>query len=650
MRDINLESTIYPRFTTRAFATGIPTTLGGTPVLSVYEENNLTQITAGVSVTVDYDSMTGLNQATIVATAANGYEAGKSYDLVITTGTVGGVSVVGEVVYSFTIEDSAAGLSATARSNLEDQYDTTGLTGDTFPATQAQLDQLTVAGAAVHVAATAAPGGFTMTTGSEVNDEDSTQALDGTRHELSDSAGTLDCYYIFDIGGDGLPTSATIKSVINSTNDTFGIYVNTGSSGTPVWSQRGTITGSGSSNNITNTVDLFLGDTLSDDVSAVWVRINGTGLTSSSFDVDQIFVSKSVVNRTVGYADGAVWIDTNASNTNTESYVDGTADNPVSTIAAANTIATNLGLKRFRVAANSSITFAASQENQQFSGEEWTLALGGQSIAGTQISGAVVSGVGTGTGHHFLNSNIGNVSLEDGSMGWCMFTGTITLTGAGDSYWHDCYSGVAGSGTPVVDFGALVGNSNLNVRRYSGGLQIDNKDATGTDLMSLEGNGQLVVSASSGGAISLRGNFKVTNTGGATITYDDNSQGIKDIETDTDELQTDLTDGGRLDLLIDAILADTASGGIVKNAAFDNFEFPMVLTSDHYTAATGKTVTATRSIDGGAFGAASGSVAEVGSGVYQIDLLAADTNGDTITYKFSATDCDDTIITVITRS
>lgn len=104
MRDITLGDTIYLKFTTRAFATGIPTTLAGTPVLSVYEENNLVQITAGVSIAVDYDAVTGLHQATIVATAGNGYESGKSYDLVITTGTVGGVSVVGEVVGSFTVQ------------------------------------------------------------------------------------------------------------------------------------------------------------------------------------------------------------------------------------------------------------------------------------------------------------------------------------------------------------------------------------------------------------------------------------------------------------------------------------------------------------------------------------------------------------------
>ena len=108
MRDITLEDTIYLNFTTRSFSTGVPTTLLGTPVLSVLESNNATPITAGVSVAVDRASVTGLNQATIVATAANGYEAAKSYAVYISTGTVGGVSVIGEVVGQFTIQASAA--------------------------------------------------------------------------------------------------------------------------------------------------------------------------------------------------------------------------------------------------------------------------------------------------------------------------------------------------------------------------------------------------------------------------------------------------------------------------------------------------------------------------------------------------------------
>ena len=108
MRDIALEETIYMNFTTRAFATGIPTSLLGTPALSVLESNNVTPITAGVSIQVDRATVVGLNQATIVATAANGYEAGKSYGVYISTGTVGGVSVIGEVVGQFTIQAAAS--------------------------------------------------------------------------------------------------------------------------------------------------------------------------------------------------------------------------------------------------------------------------------------------------------------------------------------------------------------------------------------------------------------------------------------------------------------------------------------------------------------------------------------------------------------
>ena len=108
MRDIKLADTIYMAFTTRAFATGIPTVLAGSPVVSAYEDAGLTQITAGITLGVDHDSVVGLNMLTIVATGANGYESGKDYNMVITTGTVDSVSVVGEVVAQFSIARSAA--------------------------------------------------------------------------------------------------------------------------------------------------------------------------------------------------------------------------------------------------------------------------------------------------------------------------------------------------------------------------------------------------------------------------------------------------------------------------------------------------------------------------------------------------------------
>jgi hypothetical protein len=115
MTDYTVGDTIHFMFTTRQFATGAPFTLAGTPVISAYENEGLTQITAGITLGVDHDSVTGLNLITVVASGANGFEAGKDYHLVITTGTVDSVSVVGEVVGRFTLERSAvSGASVSA--------------------------------------------------------------------------------------------------------------------------------------------------------------------------------------------------------------------------------------------------------------------------------------------------------------------------------------------------------------------------------------------------------------------------------------------------------------------------------------------------------------------------------------------------------
>lgn len=86
----------------------------------------------------------------------------------------------------------------------------------------------------------------------------------------------------------------------------------------------------------------------------------------------------------------------------------------------------------------------------------------------------------------------------------------------------------------------------------------------------------------------------------------------------------------------------------VKNTALNAFEFVMVSSTDHITPTTGLTITATRSIDGGAFASTSNSATEVGSGVYAINLSASDLNGNVITFKFTATGADTREITLIT--
>lgn len=104
--DFALGATFDLKFTTRAFASGAPSTLGGTPVVSAYVDNSTTELTAGITLTPDFDSRTGLNHLRIVASSGNGYASGSNYQLVLTAGTVGGVSVVGEVIAHFSLDNS----------------------------------------------------------------------------------------------------------------------------------------------------------------------------------------------------------------------------------------------------------------------------------------------------------------------------------------------------------------------------------------------------------------------------------------------------------------------------------------------------------------------------------------------------------------
>lgn len=102
--DIHLGDTIDIKFVTTSASTGAPTTLSGVPVISAYIDNSTTQLTAGITLTVDFDTVTGLNNVRVVASSGNGYGAATNVQLVITTGTVGGTSAVGYVVASFSID------------------------------------------------------------------------------------------------------------------------------------------------------------------------------------------------------------------------------------------------------------------------------------------------------------------------------------------------------------------------------------------------------------------------------------------------------------------------------------------------------------------------------------------------------------------
>lgn len=118
--DFDLSAVIYHKFTTFRPSTGAPFTLAGTPALSVYKDSSVTQSTTGVTLTADFDSVTGLNHVAI-DTSADGtfYSAGSFFDIVVTTGTVDSVSAVGTVVGRFTIRKNSALKPTTAARTLD---------------------------------------------------------------------------------------------------------------------------------------------------------------------------------------------------------------------------------------------------------------------------------------------------------------------------------------------------------------------------------------------------------------------------------------------------------------------------------------------------------------------------------------------------
>src|SRR3990167_251462 len=89
---------------------------------------------------------------------------------------------------------------------------------------------------------------------------------------------------------------------------------------------------------------------------------------------------------------------------------------------------------------------------------------------------------------------------------------------------------------------------------------------------------------------------------------------------------------------------------VKKNTALANFMFPMIDSTDNVTLKTGLTVTGEVSIDGAAFGALTNSPTELASGVYKVDLAAADLNGTNIMLKFTATGGDTRLIELITQA
>ena len=103
--DFAAGATVWGYFNTRD-TDAVPITLAGTPAIRVYRDDGTTEDDSGITLTVDFDSRTGLHNYKIdMSTDATFYAAAHDFAVVITSGTVDSVSVVGSVVGRYSIRN-----------------------------------------------------------------------------------------------------------------------------------------------------------------------------------------------------------------------------------------------------------------------------------------------------------------------------------------------------------------------------------------------------------------------------------------------------------------------------------------------------------------------------------------------------------------
>lgn len=378
----------------------------------------------------------------------------------------------------------------------------------------------------------------------------------GVHFVLDDTSNQIDYVCKVTIPPNAIPLSAEVIAYLISGNDTCVIqaydFVAAG------WETRATILGTASSTD--QVLEVPLGENRFSSSGTVYLRFHSATGSNQTLGLDAIGVT--YINQTVGYVDGAVWLDTVDGTAGTTPFVHGVADLTTNTLANAITIATELNLRRLHLISGSSITLTSAFP-YHILGDNYTLALGGQDIAGAIFEKfGPVSGIATGSGTPpvFNGGPIGNVTLPPCVILNAGFTGTLTVGSAGDYLLADCHSQVAGSGTPVIDFGAI-GSTNMSIRRWSGGLTLNNVAAGDTISVDAVSGGTASIDGT-GGTVHVRGMIKVVDNSSGAVTIVQTQALNRETISDAvwDEVVDGTTTGRESIRLANSALGGKASG------------------------------------------------------------------------------------------
>ena len=412
---------------------------------------------------------------------------------------------------------------ATAANNCELQFDGTGLSGGTFPSRQDQVSALSIGAAGLSFNASS----VNVTTGNETNSYTDTFSA-GVIHIVEDATTVTLFEYVFDLSEfSGTATNFMWTGYVQNNNTTVDVqYYDEVAAG---WKTLQTLAGSNSTTLIEHDFD---------------VPVNGTG-TGANFGRTRLRFSSA---------------DTTAIGT----------DRVRCTFSQAT----------FGVKNGTTITLTEATINKNFSGENWILVLNGQDISGSYFEGGHVTGVSSAsTEVTFENFTFGAGSYPPGHYRRCGIgdsDGRFTGASAGEYIFDNCYSAVAGSGTPDFTFSGATG---INNRAWLGGSNYTLGAACTVSHEVLAGGGQTfntggaivecrgtcrsltvdldVAAAGTVQFVGITGPIVITDTGTATGTV--NLYGVSSSVTDSTAGSVTINNLTVNQTNVDAILADTQS-------------------------------------------------------------------------------------------
>jgi hypothetical protein len=268
---------------------------------------------------------------------------------------------------------------------------------------------------------------------------------------------------------------------------------------------------------------------------------------------------------------GGVTVDTNSPYSGTVFPI-GTPQQPVNNLTDAMLIADYRGFGIMYVLGDLEVDNGGDYSNMTFMGESISRTIltivDDANVAGSEFYECTVQGVLDGNAK-CKNCRIMDINYIYGVIESCLLgPGIITLGGANEAHFLDCWSGVIGEPFPIIDCGGA--GQSLAVRNYNGCLEI--KNMTGlSDMASVDLNSGLIRlhETCTDGYISIRGiGDIIDNSQGSNIDISDlvNSQLIADKVWD--ENLYDHTSGSSAGAILLGIdpdaLADNILNGIVE--------------------------------------------------------------------------------------